>query len=366
MTSERKKSLPLLLAAIAPTWLILIDEFLQKQFHYSETSFIGARLLQRVSFYVFFYVLDLACCWAGQDPLEAATGFNMSIIEEARQHIKRKNSKSSSLVQSKASVRSNYKAEFQTRNQQLRQSKNWFDHQPRKPNLFSIQHLPLRYWITLKSFILHLLHQLANKTIKKENIMLWCLWRVLLPFGPPAGSRRKLARSRDRNTSLQFRAAHPLKSALQPPLLLPLTTTASISSTHNSNNTAEMLSNTILTLLLQFAFYSFAFAAPAVEVASHGNSWQYGAGGGVIGFVVLVLDIIVWSMSISFSQSSCLIWETKANYSTVEVLKSNRPPLHKVLWCVVVFLFPIIGLVVYWLFSNRAAHTGGSGYEPIA
>lgn len=52
--------------------------------------------------------------------------------------------------------------------------------------------------------------------------------------------------------------------------------------------------------------------------------------------------------------------------SIVEVLKSNRPVPHKVLWCVVVFLFPIIGLVVYYLFSNRASHTGGGGYESIA
>jgi len=81
-----------------------------------------------------------------------------------------------------------------------------------------------------------------------------------------------------------------------------------------------------------------------IEGHNHGNAWQYGAGGGVVGFIVLILDIIVW----------------------IEVLKSNRPPLSKVLWCVGVFIFPIIGLVVYWLFSNRAAHNSESGYESIA
>lgn len=53
-----------------------------------------------------------------------------------------------------------------------------------------------------------------------------------------------------------------------------------------------------LNLLLQFALLSLAAAAPlAGEVAttSHGNAWQYGAGGGIIGFIVLILDIIVFS-----------------------------------------------------------------------
>jgi hypothetical protein len=51
--------------------------------------------------------------------------------------------------------------------------------------------------------------------------------------------------------------------------------------------------------------------------------------------------------------------------SIVEILKSNRPSSHKLLWCVVVFLFPILGLIFYWLFSNRAAHAGSGSYEAI-
>ncbi|ROW02169.1 hypothetical protein VSDG_02405 [Cytospora chrysosperma] len=100
-------------------------------------------------------------------------------------------------------------------------------------------------------------------------------------------------------------------------------------------------------LFLQLCLATLAFAAPlAQEVSASGanNSWQYGTGGGVIGFIVLVLDIIVF----------------------IEVLKSNRPPLHKVLWCLVVFLFPIVGMVVYWLFSNRAEHNSRGSYEPLA
>jgi len=50
----------------------------------------------------------------------------------------------------------------------------------------------------------------------------------------------------------------------------------------------------------------------------------------------------------------------------VEIFNSNRPPSHKLLWALGVFFFPILGLVFYWLFSNRTEHmAGGSGYEAI-
>ncbi|KAH8661573.1 hypothetical protein BGZ60DRAFT_381354 [Tricladium varicosporioides] len=99
-------------------------------------------------------------------------------------------------------------------------------------------------------------------------------------------------------------------------------------------------------LLIQAALMVVAMAAPLpgdVSIESS-NTWQYGTGGGVLGFIVLILDILVF----------------------MEVLKSNRPVTHKVLWCLVVFLFPVLGLVVYWLFSNREAHRGSGGYETIA
>ncbi|KAK6077431.1 hypothetical protein SCUP234_05969 [Seiridium cupressi] len=100
-----------------------------------------------------------------------------------------------------------------------------------------------------------------------------------------------------------------------------------------------------LSIFLQLCLATLAFAAPVADEfsASSSNTWQYGTGGGIIGFVVLILDIIVF----------------------IEVLQSNRPPLHKVLWCLVVFLFPIVGMVIYWLFSNRQSHKAGS-YEPLA
>ncbi|KAJ1333317.1 PLDc N-terminal domain-containing protein [Microdochium nivale] len=105
-----------------------------------------------------------------------------------------------------------------------------------------------------------------------------------------------------------------------------------------------MLQNYYLSLFLQLLLAVFAYAAPIADEisATAADPWQYGTGGGIIGFIVLVLDILVW----------------------IEVLKSNRPVSHKLLWAVLVFIFPIGGIVIYWLFSNRSAHNSG-GYEPL-
>lgn len=49
-----------------------------------------------------------------------------------------------------------------------------------------------------------------------------------------------------------------------------------------------------LSTLLQLSLVCLAAAAP-LTTESHGNSWQYGTGGGILGLIVLVLDIIVVS-----------------------------------------------------------------------
>ncbi|OIW23749.1 hypothetical protein CONLIGDRAFT_685984 [Coniochaeta ligniaria NRRL 30616] len=99
--------------------------------------------------------------------------------------------------------------------------------------------------------------------------------------------------------------------------------------------------------LAQLFLAALALAAPiaedAVVATAGGNAWQYGTGGGILGLIVLILDIIVF----------------------VEVIKSSRPPSHKLLWSLLVFIFPIGGLIIYWLFSNRSAHNSGSGYEAL-
>ncbi|KAK4235730.1 hypothetical protein C8A03DRAFT_17556 [Achaetomium macrosporum] len=97
------------------------------------------------------------------------------------------------------------------------------------------------------------------------------------------------------------------------------------------------------TILFQLCLATLGLAAP-VTTESLDNSWQYGTGGGLLGLVVLILDIIVF----------------------VEVLKSSRPPLQKLVWCLVVFLFPVVGMAIYYLFSNRSAYQRGSGYETLA
>ncbi|KAJ4169012.1 hypothetical protein NW754_010944 [Fusarium falciforme] len=104
-----------------------------------------------------------------------------------------------------------------------------------------------------------------------------------------------------------------------------------------------MFSATIISFL-QLWLASLAFAAPLAEggvEATKANPWQYGTGGGIIGFIVLVLDILSKSSS------------------------RDRPPMHKLLWCLVVFIFPIVGMIIYWLFSNRKEHQRGAGYQPV-
>lgn len=56
----------------------------------------------------------------------------------------------------------------------------------------------------------------------------------------------------------------------------------------------------VYAFLLQLCLAALAFAAPVAQEISTStidNSWQYGTGGGIIGFIILILDIIVFSTS---------------------------------------------------------------------
>ncbi|KAK0952537.1 hypothetical protein LTR91_024353 [Friedmanniomyces endolithicus] len=102
-----------------------------------------------------------------------------------------------------------------------------------------------------------------------------------------------------------------------------------------------------LTIFLNLCLAALTFAAPLSneKLTTMGNAQQMGAGGGVLCFAVLILDILVW----------------------VEVIKSTRPPSHKLLWCVLVFLLPVVGPILYYVFSDRAKHNPeAGGYEQIA
>ncbi|KAK3051455.1 hypothetical protein LTR09_007478 [Extremus antarcticus] len=91
----------------------------------------------------------------------------------------------------------------------------------------------------------------------------------------------------------------------------------------------------LTSLALQLCLAAVAFAAPLadhqIKTLGMNPGQQYGTGGGIVGFIVLVLDIIIW----------------------IEVLKSSRPPSHKILWCVLVFIFPVVGALAYWVLSDR-------------
>ncbi|KAH7413518.1 hypothetical protein BKA64DRAFT_356431 [Cadophora sp. MPI-SDFR-AT-0126] len=100
--------------------------------------------------------------------------------------------------------------------------------------------------------------------------------------------------------------------------------------------------NQAFTILLQLSLLSLVAAEESLTATSHGNAWKYGSGGGIVGLIVLVLDVIAF----------------------IEILKSGRPPLNKLLWCLLVFLFPIVGLIIYFFFGRAAS--GGAAYEPIA
>ena len=106
-----------------------------------------------------------------------------------------------------------------------------------------------------------------------------------------------------------------------------------------------MQTTMIATFFVQLCLAALAMAAPVAQQieAQKTDAWQYGTGGGIIGLIVLILDIIVF----------------------IEVIKSNRPPVNKLLWSLLVFFFPLGGLIIYWLFSNRASHNSSSGYETL-
>ncbi len=57
------------------------------------------------------------------------------------------------------------------------------------------------------------------------------------------------------------------------------------------------------------------------------NPW----GLGCCGFIILILDII----------------------ALVEVFGSNRDTGSKVLWCLLIFFFPILGIIIYYLFGRE-------------
>ncbi|KAK5653841.1 hypothetical protein OQA88_8001 [Cercophora sp. LCS_1] len=93
------------------------------------------------------------------------------------------------------------------------------------------------------------------------------------------------------------------------------------------------MQNLLFASVLQLCMAALALAAPIADdiTAQETDTWQYGASGGII----------------------------------VDVTKSDRPAVHKLLWSLLDFLFPLGGPAIYWLCSNRAAHNNSGGYEAL-
>ena len=123
----------------------------------------------------------------------------------------------------------------------------------------------------------------------------------------------------------------------------------------------------MFSLFLQLCLAALCSAAPIADdfTTLNSNATQYGTGGGIIGFIVLVLDILVWSKRTLYPCHHRNTQHANANSFLVEVLKSSRPVSHKLLWSVLVFVFPIGGIIIYWLLSDRQKWNNGNGYEAI-
>ena len=127
----------------------------------------------------------------------------------------------------------------------------------------------------------------------------------------------------------------------------------------------------MFSLFLQLCLAALCSAAPIADdfTTLNSNATQYGTGGGIVSFIVLVVDILVWRKRTPISRpppTANTIHNvlTRASF-LVEVLKSSRPVSHKLLWSVLVFVFPIGGIIIYWLLSDRQKWNNGNGYEAI-
>lgn len=82
-------------------------------------------------------------------------------------------------------------------------------------------------------------------------------------------------------------------------------------------------------LFLQLCLAALAVAAPLAgggdeTMTTSSANWQYGTGGGIIGFIVLVLDIIVWSTSVPRPPSSLLRFPLALAFPTCPPIPSSR------------------------------------------
>lgn len=83
-----------------------------------------------------------------------------------------------------------------------------------------------------------------------------------------------------------------------------------------------MKSITLISVMLLTLFATAAHADPF---------FGYGWGGGLLGLVVLILDIM----------------------AIIELVNSSRPNEEKILWVVIILLLPLLGLILYYLIGKK-------------
>ncbi len=81
-----------------------------------------------------------------------------------------------------------------------------------------------------------------------------------------------------------------------------------------------------LTIFLNLCLAALTFAAPLSneKLTTMGNAQQMGAGGGVLCFAVLILDILVWGTRIPIVRSVCCA-DTMANSRSNQIHAPTQP-----------------------------------------
>lgn len=98
---------------------------------------------------------------------------------------------------------------------------------------------------------------------------------------------------------------------------------------------------TFISALLSF---TALVAATPLYTVTKDTAWSYGLGGGFFGFLVLLLDLYIF----------------------IEIFKGSRPVERKFLWSVLVFIFPLLGALVYFLFAERSKYNEYAAIEESA
>lgn len=102
--------------------------------------------------------------------------------------------------------------------------------------------------------------------------------------------------------------------------------------------------NNMFTFISALLSFTALVAATPLYTVTKDTAWSYGLGGGFFGFLVLLLDLYIF----------------------IEIFKGSRPVERKFLWSVLVFIFPLLGALVYFLFAERSKYNEYAAIEESA